>query len=976
MNTLLLVAFLAGSVLSVPLAAKPVPAKAAPGWEQGSRLPRTVPIPLSGDGLRATVHRLKNGLTVYLSPNHETPRISAWIAVRAGARSDPSDSTGMAHYLEHMFFKGSSRLGTLDFGKEKTHLDAISRLYEENFVATDTAKSKDIYGRIDQENAAAAAFAIPNELDKTYKQLGFRGINAFTSNEMTVYVTDMPKNRFAAWAKLESDRFQSPVFRLFQTEIETVYEEKNRSLDNPGRILNDALIGALYGEHPYGRTVLGSIEHLKNPSLAKMYEFQRKNYVPNNMAIALAGDFEPKEALRLLESRFGGWEPKPVAALEAYAVPKPTATVRVTVQYESEEQVVLAWPVPPRSHPDHDPLVVMDMVMDNSESGIVNLTLNQAQKVKLAGSGADLKNEGGAWQLWAVTKDSQTLEEAEALLLGTVERLKAGEFSEDDLKAIITNFEIAEKRKLESNEARVGEMAYSFVRFEEWEDAAGRLERLKKISKDDVLRVARQYLGPGKVAAYRRKGKPEVPSMPKPGFTKIDIARGRESAFYKELVSMPAKPIEPKWLQEGRDYRTVPTPWGRIVAAKNPFNDLFHLTFWFERGSRHEKSLCAAFDLLGLSGAGDMSADAFKKKLYSLGTTMNTGCGEQTSMVSLGGLEQNLEESLRLLRLRFAEPNIAGDTLKKMVEVKIGAHKDNKLNPNYVGLALGEWAGRGQDSAVLNELSDAELKDLDEGKLKEILNGVFGFRYRAGYMGLRTPEAVRDLLAVPGKSYAATPERRPLRYRRPGKAEVLFTHRDMVQSQVGLLAADEVYDPARHVDYYFYSDYMGGGMSSVIFQEVREARAMAYTARGGYMSPDHKGDETRLWGWLGTQADKTVDASVLLKDLLTKLPPSGDRFRETKRGIEETYRTSPVEFRGIPGTVCTWEDMGFAQDPRPERFRKALAYTLDDLRKFAARFEAVPKIMHILGNRSRVDLEGLKKLGEVSEKPLDELFPY
>ncbi|HAH07548.1 MAG TPA: hypothetical protein DCM05_13690 [Elusimicrobia bacterium] len=945
-------------------------------WEQGSRLPKTVLSPLPGDGLKATVHRLKNGLSVYLSPNHETPRISAWIAVRAGSRSDPSDSTGMAHYLEHMFFKGSSRLGTLDPKKEQAHLDAISKLYEEHFVTTDTAKRKDLYARIDKQNVEAAKFAIPNELDKTYKQLGFRGINAFTSNEMTVYVTDMPKNRFEAWGKLESDRFKGPVFRLFQTEIETVYEEKNRSMDNPGRILYEALGKSLYGNHPYGRTVLGSMEHLKNPSLAKMYAYQRRYYVPNNMAIALAGDFEPKEALKLVERWFGGWTPRPVPAPESYELPKPTWTVRTEVKYESEEQAILAWPIPSNAHPDYDALVVMDMVMDNSESGILNLTLNQAQKVKRAGSSVSSMNEGGSWQMWVVPKDSQTLEEAEALLLGAADKLKAGEFSEDDLKAIITNFEISEKRKLESNDARVGEMAMSFVRFDEWDRASRRLERLKKVTREDVLRVARKYLGWGRVSAFRRKGKPEIPSMEKPGFTKIDIARGRESAFYKELVSMPAKPIEPKWLEEGQDYQVRTAPWGRLVTSKNPFNDLFQLQLEFARGSRHEKALCAALDLLDLSGAGTLKAEDFKKKLYALGTDLKTSCGEQESSIHLSGLEQNLEESLQLMRQRFEEPNIAEDTLKKMVEVQVGAHKDNKINPNYAAYALGEWAGRGPESAVLGELSDAELKALDEGRLKEVLKGFFAFKHRAAYVGSRKPEELLALLTPPGKTYADNPERKPVRYRRPGKEEVLFTHRDMVQSQVGLLAADEVYAPERAVDYHFYSDYMGGGMSSVIFQEVREARAMAYSASGGYAQADHQGDETRLWGRLGTQADKTLDASTLLKSLLTKLPASEDRFRETKRSIEERYRTSPVEFRRVPGTVLYWEDLGFAKDPRPERFRKSLAYTLKDLEGFAARFENSPKTVYILGNRSRVDLEALKKLGEVSEKTLDELFPY
>ncbi|MEK7656372.1 MAG: insulinase family protein [Elusimicrobiota bacterium] len=965
------------SVLTlILLAAAPASFAEPAAWRETSRPPQTLEAPLASDPLQVSVHRLSNGFTVYLSPNPQEPRVSAWIAVRAGSRHDPSESTGMAHYLEHMLFKGSSKLGTLDYSTEKDHLERISKLYEDLFKATDTARRREVYGRIDEVNIAASRYAVPNEIDKAYKSMGFRGINAFTSNERTVYVCDMPKNRMPAWAKLESDRFSKPVFRLFQSELEAVYEEKNRSLDNAGRILNEALGKALFGAHPYGRTTLGSIEHLKNPSLAKMYVFYDKFYAPNNMAIALAGDFDRKETLALLEKTFGALKPKPLAAPEPFEVPKATGVVRTEVAYEAEEQVILAWPLPPFGHPDRDALTVLDMVMDNSAAGIINLDLVQAQKVKSAGSGPDFMNEAGAWYLWAVPKDSQTLEQAEALLLETLETLKSGAFSEEDLKAVITDFEIGEKRKLESNDARVSVMADSFLRYQDWPQAAGRLERLRKVSKEDVLWAARAYLGEGRVAAYRRRGKPEIPSMPKPGFTKLEIDRARESKFYREIAAMPAKPIEPRWIAENKDYSRLKTPWGELITAKNPINDLFALSFVFDRGRRHERNLCAAMDLLDLSGAGDMSAERFKKALYALGTTLSTGCGEETSSVYLAGIESNLEKSLGLMRLHFEKPNTASDALAKYVEVGIGAHKDNKVDPGYVMSALGEWAQRGKESGVLSELGDAELKGLREAELHALIGGVFAFQRKTGYVGLRAAGEVAKLLEELGKSYLAPPAKTPRLYRKPGKPEVFFTHRDMVQSQVGLFAADGTVDPAQVVDYQYYANYMGGGMSAVIFQEIREARSLAYSAGGGYDYGNRLGDENRLYGRLGTQADKTVEASTLLRDLLTEPPFSDSRFAETKKSIEQSYRTNPITFRAVPGAVMGWQELGLPGDPRPERFQKALSYTPERLKAFARRFKDKPKTLYILGNRGRVDLPGLGKLGEVVEKPIDELFPY
>ncbi|MBI3297644.1 MAG: insulinase family protein [Elusimicrobia bacterium] len=948
----------------------------AQDWASSSRLPAPLPAPVPGDPMQATVHRLPNGLTVYLSPNRQVPRITAHIAVRAGGAQDPADSTGMAHYLEHMLFKGSKRLGTLDAAKEKVHLDRIAALYETLFGETDVEKRSSLYAEIDRENQAAAKFAVPNELDKVYKTLGITGVNAYTSNERTVYTCDMPKNRLEAWAKLEADRFAAPVFRLFQSELETVYEEKNTWLDDAGTVISEALDKALYKDHPYATPILGTIEHLKNPSLAKMYEFYASHYVPNNMAVVLAGDFEPEQALALIEKHLGAWKPKALSADRHPAIPPLTKPERVEVRYESEEMMLMAWPTVPVSHPDADAVTVMDMVVSNAESGLVDLRLNQAQKVKTAGSTPGFRNEAGVWTMWALPKEGQTLEEAEALLMGMVADLKKGDFSEEDLKAIVLDFEIGEKYKLESNGSRVSEMVDAFAEYAEWPERAARLERLRRVTKDDVVRVANKYLGEGRAVAYRRKGKPVIPSMTKPAFTKVDIAPGRESAFYRDVIRTPAAPIEPKWVKKGADYVEAPTAFGKVVAVKNPVNDLFSLSYNIERGRRHDRAQCAAVGLWGKSGAGELSADALKRRLYALGIKMNAWCGEARSGWSLAGPDASLEPALALLRTRFQSPNVEPGTLEKMTAIWIGQHKDSKIDPGAINGALTEWAERGAESAVLLDLSDAELKALKESDLKAALADFPAWQGRAAYVGPRSAEAVAELLKEPGAAYKPAPERRPVTYVKPEGPRVIFTHRDMVQSNVGLYAADGTVELERSVDYRFYNNYMGGGMSSVIFQEVREARSLAYSAWGGYGTGSRPGDENRLMGRLGCQADKTIDAVELLGKLLKDPPAFESRFKEAKESILQTYRTDPLTFREVPGAVLAWEDLGLSEDPRPKRFERSKGYTLKDLLAFSKRFKDKALTVHILGNRERVDMKALTKFGTLTEKTVDELFPY
>lgn len=938
----------------------------------------TLETPYPDDPMQVTIHRLDNGLTIYLSPNRQEPRVAAWIAVRAGGKHDPADSTGMAHYLEHMLFKGTPSLGTMDYEKEKPHLDKIKALYEKLFTATEPKARKEIYKEIDTANIAAAMFAAPNEIAKAYKQMGFRGLNAFTSVEQTVYICNFPSNRAEAWAKLESERFARPVFRLFQGEIEIVYEEKNRSMDNAEWILEETLDKMMFKKHPYGtQTVIGSIEHLKNPSLAKMYAYFDRHYIPNNMAIALSGDFDRQEMLALLKRTFGAWKPKPLPAPQRWEMPALQGSERTEIKYEAEEKVVLAWLLPSNRHADREALMVMDMLMDNSAAGLINLRLNQAQKVKAAGSGYSDYNDAGRWLTWALPKKGQTLEEAEKLLLETIESLKAGEFNEADMKAVQTDYEINQKKRLESNDARVSLITGSYIEERPWRETVESLSRLRRVTKDDVLRVARKYIGPDRVIVYRRNAKPEIPRIAKPEFTKLDINTSLESAFYKEIMALPAPVLEPRWLVEGRDYSLTQLTAGPLTTVANPYNDLFSLSLRFELGSRHERNLCAALDLLELSGAGSLSAEELKKKLYRLGTTMSFGCGEQESSVHLSGLNENLWASLELLRERFESPNTEADTLKKMAEVALGAHQDNKKDPQYIHRALGEFSRRGKESSILAELTDAEWLSLKTPELHKLTRKLLRHERRFSYIGNRPAGEIARLLETGERSFLRAPKRVPLRYQKPSAAKVLFAHRDMSQSQIGLFASDEIYNPARAVDYEYFRTVMGGGMSAVIFQEIREARSLAYAASGGYGTGSHKDDENQVWGYLGCQTDKTVEASSMLAELFKSPPITHKRFAEAAKAIEEGYRTNPIPFRGVPGVLLAWQDLGFTRDPRPERFARALNYSRAELMDFSKRFKDKPLTLYILGHKDRLDLSGVKKLGrDFEEKSLEQIFPY
>ena len=297
-----------------------------------------------GDPLKARIYTLNNGLKVFMSVYRDAPRIQTYIAVRVGSKNDPPETTGLAHYFEHMMFKGTEHFGTSDWQREQPMIAQIDALFEVYRQEKDPEKRAAIYREIDSLSYEASKIAISNEYDKLMDAIGSQGSNAGTSNDYTIYMENIPANQVSNWAKIEADRFSKPVLRLFHTEVETVYEEKNRSLTSDSRKVSETTLKILFPNHPYGtQTTLGESEHLKNPSMKNIREFFAKYYVPNNMAICMAGDFDPDSVIRVIDKYFGKLEPGQVPEL-SYDPYKPLGKpVTDTITGLEAESVRLSW---------------------------------------------------------------------------------------------------------------------------------------------------------------------------------------------------------------------------------------------------------------------------------------------------------------------------------------------------------------------------------------------------------------------------------------------------------------------------------------------------------------------------------------------------------------------------------------------------------------------------------------------------------
>ncbi|MEO8590945.1 MAG: pitrilysin family protein, partial [Flavobacteriales bacterium] len=552
-------------------------------------------VSIPGDPIEVRIYTLDNGLQVWLSRNTDAPRVQTNIAVRAGSKNDPADATGLAHYLEHMLFKGTSHIATADWTKESALLQSISDAYEERRGTIDAAQRDMIYHRIDSLSQLAAGYAVPNEYDKMVKSIGARGTNAYTSTERTVYINDIPSDELERWMRIESERFQECVLRLFHTELETVYEEFNRGQDNDRRQAGQKMDALLYPTHPYGtQTTIGSGEHLKNPSMVKIHQFFDTYYHPNNMAVVLAGDIDYDRTIAMVDKYFGAWKPKEVPAFKFTPLQPIAAPVTGTVNGPDAEWVDLAWRFGGYASPDPIMIQLIGGILNNGKAGLIDLNLLQAQKVLNAQAGAYVQTDYSEFAMHGEAKEGQTLEQVRDLLLGQMEALKKGEFEDWLIEAVVNNLKQQQIRFWnENNSRRAGAMTDAFILRKDWKDMVELYDRMGRITKAEVVAFANKQFGANYVCVFKRTGEnKDAHKVSKPTITAIDIKRGGMSAWRTEWAKMPSATLVPEFIDYAKAIQQRTLNSGvPLAVVKNPTNDLFSLRYILDMGTNNDRVL-------------------------------------------------------------------------------------------------------------------------------------------------------------------------------------------------------------------------------------------------------------------------------------------------------------------------------------------------------------------------------------------------
>jgi predicted Zn-dependent peptidase len=939
---------------------------------------------VKGDLLNARIYTLSNGLKVYLSVYKDAPRIQTYIATKAGSKSDPADATGLAHYLEHMLFKGTDKFGSLDFAKEKVELDKIEALYESYRATKDEAKRKVMYHQIDSISGVAAKFAIANEYDKMLSSIGAKGTNAFTSFEQTVYVNDIPSNQLEKWLTIESERFRNPILRIFHTELEAVYEEKNRGLDNDGRKVFESLFAAMFPNNNYGKqTTIGTIEHLKNPSIKKIKEYYDTYYVPNNMAICMSGDFDYDQAIRLIDSRFGSMKSKPVPPY----VPGKEEPIAQPVVKEvfgpDAESMLLAYRVGGQNTIDDEMAEIAAKILYNGTAGLMDLNLNQQQKVLSSSVFPYILKDYGVFILDANAKEGQTLEQAKDLVLAEVEKLKKGEFPDWMLKAIINDIKLQQTKEYEDNGSRAMAMVSAFINEKSWDNYTNRNNRLAAITKDQIVAWAKANLNQNYVVVYKRTGEDKnVQKVIKPEITPVEVNRDAQSPFLKSIMDAKAPAIEPVFIDYTKDIVQYKTLIGApIYCTQNKENNLFSLYYVVEMGKNHDKKLGLAVEYLNFLGTSTLTNEQLKQEFYKLGCSYNVFTSEDQVYVSLEGLNESFQNALDLFEGLLKEPKADKVALENLVSSILKQREDDKLSKGKIlWSGMYNYAVYGSKSPYTNILSAEELKAVTPEELTQRLKDLTSYQHDIYYYGPLTADLLANKINASHKVSSplkTIPAPQVFTEQENKQTEVFVIDYDMKQAEIMMLSKDEKYNKSNLPTITLFNEYFGGGMGSIVFQTMRESKALAYSVFSSYRIPTDKNKSHFALAYIGTQADKLPEAMKGMFELMNNLPESENMFNNAKKAVEEQIRTERITKSEVLFNFMSAKKMGNTYDMRKDVFAAVPLMKFDNIKSFQqTHFKDKKYNIMVLGNKNTLDIKTLEGYGKVTYLKLEDVFGY
>ena len=928
------------------------------------------------NALKVKEYRLENGLTVWLNEDHSQPKVFGAVVVKAGAKDCPD--TGIAHYFEHMMFKGTDRIGTLDYESEKVLLDSIAMKYDELAMTEDTAARARLQKEINELSIRSSEYVIPNEFNRLINRFGGSGLNAATSYDATIYFNTFSPQYMVQWAEINSERLINPVFRLFQSELETVYEEKNMYGDFIGGQVMDTLMARYFGPHPYAYPIIGSTKNLKNPRLTEMHKFFEDYYVASNMALILSGDFDAQQVMPILEKAFSRIRSGNAPKQEKVMLPpfNGRETMKVKFPIPFIKAMGLGFRGVSANHEDQVALNIAVNLLNNANgTGYLDKLMVEH---KLMGALAinESMNEAGILAVAIMPKLLiQSYSSAEKMVWDEINRVKNGDFGDE----MFNSLKLEQKRQyassLENIDSRATIMMNLFSQGKSWNDYLNEVARIESITKEDVVRVAQKYFSNNYLCVTKSTGKYPKDNLPKPAFSPV-VPRNADasSSYAKQLEKIPEQQVAPRIIDFEKDVKTSKlTPLVTLYTTPNPLNDIFTLNISYGIGALEQPELMQLTNYLQLLGTESLSFEQFRSRLQSIGSTLAFDVTPDAFVMKVTGFDNHIDETMELVGDFIRHAKADDKKLRQIVDDAKVSEKAFFKSGDNVASALLEQVKYGDQSRYLRKLSLSQIKKLKGKDMLAIYDKVRSVQCDLHYCGTLPVEKVigtiRQHLPLERTTVASnSPYYRELKqYDRP---TVFFIDMpDMAQSIVyGYVKGDPVDDKASRHASQLFSVYFGGDMSSLMFQEIREFRSFAYRTSGRYQLPNHahKGTAGSFTAMLSTQSDKTLDALGVLDSLIREMPLKPERMEAVKQTLVNRINNDYPPFRNLSEKVASARMEGFDRDPAEEFLRDIATMDMQDISRFyQEQISGRPVVYVITGNRKHIDMKKLAEYGTI-----------
>jgi predicted Zn-dependent peptidase len=909
------------------------------------------------------------------------------VVVHAGSKNEKPTATGVAHYFEHIMFKGTDRIGTTDWAKERLYLDSISQAYDRLHATTDAKQRHAIQLEINRLNIAASKYAIPNEVDAILQKMGCTGLNAGTSYDYTVYYNTLPANQLINWMDVYVERFRNPVFRLFQSELEAVYEEKNM-YDN--QMMHDFTRNVLtesFGDHPYSREVIGLAEHLKNPQPSEMQQFFNTYYVANNMTLLLVGDFNTAEARRLVEDKFSVWRSGELPKQPTYNLPKFENQKVVNVRQTPIKVGLMVFPGVTEKHPDYMPLDMMGSILGGG-SGLLDKAASENRIMLAQLMPLSLEDAGSNVILYVPNLIGQKHDKAEQVIWDCIDSIKQGNFSDELMESIKTSSIVSQQRQVEDLESISNLLLGLELKGSDYQEWLRDNKRWAYLTRDEVIAVANKYFDRDHCTIVRSKmGFPKHDAAVKPDWDHLEAQnKGAQSPFAKMIEGNRPDPIKPQVIDFKKDVSIAGvTPNCRLFSSPNPKNDVFELTIRYNYGQIDDYNLDRAFSYMQQLGADGMNPQQYNMELDKLGGSVSLYLtGDDRACLRISGLEQNMDSILSLASRWIHKPTHDKRQIEKMVDELKSGVKMAKNDASTWRSALRDYVDYGGQSSYLRQMPYKQWGKLTGEQLHDEMMKIFTRNGFATFTGNTSPDDICAKLRHYGlvRDDVEVVSRRAFKRQKQDQPQVYYAHnKKFLQSDINFVIPSSDFDTADQAASILFNEYFGGSMNGVVFQEIREFRSLGYATRGYFSYDIFNHNPAFLYCYLGTQCDKTRDGVEAMRELMVDFPERPDKLLPAIEQEVAARNSQYYGFREIPSMVYHSMEIGRNADHRVYITNQISRLTLDDLRAFHSKYiKGRPLVVQITGNAKKYKPSDIARLlgpdVKVTEVKFDQLFKF